>query len=102
MIHRVVYSREFIDDVESHVRYLRREGVSAHVIERWYARLYDRVDLLGSMPLRCPVDPVQTQRAGRATRKLVYGDYLVFYQVDDGSQTVNIITLTHGAARAEG
>lgn len=62
-------------------------------------RLLDRLDRLDEWPKRLPVDVVQTRLTGRETRKLNFGDYLVFYQVDDKHRQVNIVGFMHGARR---
>jgi len=97
VVYRVYYAGTFLDDVERHVEYLASSGVSVDTIRGWYDRLFERIDSLDDWPQRCPVDDEQTRRHGRVTRKLNFGDYLVFYQLDDDLHVVRVVAFIHGA-----
>lgn len=56
---------------------------------------------LDDIPKRHPVDRVSTEATGVVTRRMDFGNYLVFYQVDDDRQQVNVLAFTHGATRRE-
>jgi mRNA-degrading endonuclease RelE of RelBE toxin-antitoxin system len=99
MNHRVVYTEQFIDNLREHVGYLRRQHVSDRVIERWYQRLFEHLDTLTTWPRSYAVDVRYTAATGRETRKVNFGDYLVFYEVDDIQRTVRLLAFYHGAAR---
>ena len=101
MTYRVIYAESFLEHVETHVDYLLGERVAIDVIEGWYSRLLDRLDRLDELPKRLPVDEVQTRLTGCETRKVKFGDYLVFYQVDDERKHVNVVGFMHGARRRE-
>ena len=64
-------------------------------------QLYERVLSLDDIPKRYPVDRVFTEAAGVVTRKMNFGNYLVFYQVDDDRRQVNVLAFRHGATRRE-
>lgn len=101
MTYRVVYTEKFLERIEAHVDYLLGQGAAVHVIASWYDRLFLRLDRLDQMPHRLPVDEMQTRLTDRETRKLIYGDYLVFYQVDEARREVNLVEFQHGATRRE-
>jgi len=96
MNYRVIYTDSFLEDVGIHADYLREQHAGAEVIERWYSRLFDM------MPRRFPVDEVQTHLNRCETRKMNYGDYLAFYQIDDDRKQVYIVGFMHGARRRAG
>ncbi len=99
MTYRVSYTESFLEHIDAHVDYLLGERVPIDVIDDWHSRLLDRLDRLDEWPKRLPVDDVQTRLTGCETRKLNFGDYLVFYQVDDKQRQVNIVAFRHGARR---
>ena len=101
MKYRVIYTRSFLEDVGAHVDYLLSRRVSGQTIENWYTRLFDRLDGLDTLPKRMPVDARQSQIAQRETRKFNFGDYLVFYHVDEPARTVHVTALMHGTRRHE-
>ena len=56
---------------------------------------------LDEIPKRYPVDRVFSEAVGVIARKMNFGDYLVFYEVDDERQQVNVLAFRHGATRRE-
>lgn len=99
MTYRVFYGPAFRDDVRRHVAYLKNEGASDAVVERWFAQLFDLIDSLDQWPRRYPIDPDYDDGSGRETHKANFGDYLVFYEVDEPSKRVNVLAFMHGARR---
>lgn len=99
MTYRIIYAPSFLADVRNQIAYMVDEAVPLVTIEQWFNGLYQRLDNLDDMPKRYPVDPVQTSMAGRETRKMTFGDYLVFYQIDDVSKRVDLVAFVHGARR---
>jgi plasmid stabilization system protein ParE len=99
MRYRVLYTDAFRSDIANHVDYLRHEQVSGDIIERWYDRLFSRVDDLGTFPKSCPIDDRATAELGREVRKLVYARYVITYHVDETQQRVLLLTMVHGARR---
>lgn len=99
MTYRVIYSEGFHRNVEAHVDYLLASGAAPHVIAAWYDRLYTLLDRLNDWPNRYPVDELETRRTGRETRKANFGDYIVFYEVDNGRRCIDVAVFIHGAAR---
>lgn len=102
MSYRVVYAPSFCDDLRDHAMYLRQAHVGDNTIDRWFRDLLDLVDSLNDWPHRYAIDPVQTQSTGTETRKLNFGDYLIFYQIDDERKEVHLVAYIHGARRTRG
>ncbi|MBI1369097.1 MAG: hypothetical protein GC162_10640 [Planctomycetes bacterium] len=74
MTYRVLYSEQFIANLDDHLTYLCNEGVSRSVIDRWYGKLFKLVESLNEWPERFPVDRVLTEATGREVRKANYAD----------------------------
>jgi plasmid stabilization system protein ParE len=75
------------EDIEA---YLSQYDESA--VKRFFALLKKKIAILKDFPYSCPVyedDPDY--------RKLVVGDYLVFYMVDEDAKTVEIHRIFHGS-----
>ena len=96
---RVIYTSTFRQDISEHVDYLRDQHVPDDIIERWYDRLFSRIDDLGNWPKSCPVDEQMTEVIGREVRKLVYARHVVTYHVDEQGRSVQVLTMVHGARR---
>jgi len=87
--------------IRNTARYIAIEQHAPLNAERWLDALWTTVDGLESMPHRYPVDPIQTTATGRETRKLNFGDFLVFYHVDDQRHRVDIVSFVHGSKRQD-
>ena len=99
MVYRVVYTDEFLGDIDRHVDYLLTEGAGVDTVAAWYRKLFERLDDLGEMPRDYPVDELQGEENGRETRKLVYRNYQAFYSIDDKQRCVFLMKFQHGARR---
>lgn len=97
MSYKVEYSPEFRESVRSQVEYMRSQHVPAGTIDRWFTKLLSQIDTLEESPKRYPVDEIQTKAIGHTIRKMVFGDYLVFYSVFDDTRRVEIDRFMHGA-----
>jgi plasmid stabilization system protein ParE len=96
-MHRVIYTESFFADLAAHVAYLRSTRVSDRKIEQWHHKLLDRCDELARWPHANPVDERYTTRGGRLTRKMIYREHIVLYQLDPDHPVVSIIAFFHGA-----
>lgn len=102
MTYRIIFAPSFSSDVDALIGYWQSQQVAADTVQGWFTGLLRAIDHLEDMPRMYPVDEHETGAVGRETRKLVHGDYLVFYQVDDDARRVNIVALAHGATRKDG
>lgn len=64
------------------------------VVVGWGEDLFRHVEVLASFPLIGPIIP---QVSVRPTRRIVYGDYLIFYRVYQEPNVVELLTIWHGA-----
>ena len=60
--------------------------------KKFFALLKEKIERLKEFPYSCP-----TYEDDPDYRKLVVGDYLVFYMVNEGDKTVEIHRIFHGA-----
>jgi mRNA-degrading endonuclease RelE of RelBE toxin-antitoxin system len=82
-----------------HVVYLRQQYVGDDVIERWYDRLFVRLEHLETWPKMYPVDERLTREFGREVRKPTYGRYVITYEIDEPTHRVYVPAMIHSARR---
>ncbi len=101
MTYRVTFAPRFLNDVDRQIEYLLSEHVAITTIERWFGDLYDKLEGLYHWPLRFPISPEQTEDMGYEVRRLNYGDYQVFYRVDEDARLVEVIHFRHGSRQKD-
>jgi plasmid stabilization system protein ParE len=100
MAYRILIQRRAERDIEEAFLYIEeRQPAEAN---RWYKRLRTRIESLSAKPLRCGSAP-EALLLGVEIRQLVIGKrsgkYRVIFAVDEGSQTVDVLTVRHGARK---
>ena len=87
---RVIYLPQTIKDREEIKSYLSQfyKGTS----KRFFALLKTKISMLKNFPLSCPA-----YEGNSRYRKLVVGDYLVFYVVHENAKVVEIHYIIHGS-----
>ena len=101
MRYEVHTGEQAFDAIRQAARYIAVDCQSPLNAKRWLERLWDKIDDLEEMPRRFAVDEVYTRRVDHPTHKMVFGRYLVFYQVDEQGQRVDIVDFVAGARRTE-
>ncbi len=100
MTYLVEFAARAARDLE--ILYLEKNAAKSHAAARWYNELERAVDALASYPHRCPVAP-EGRRMNRELRNLLFGKkphvYRVIYEVDEGRQSVLVLTIRHSARR---
>lgn len=79
--------------------YIAEDSID-HALQ-WEQSLRERLVSLGELPKAHPISEPESRAFGREIRKSNFGDYLIFYRVDDVQQAVYILALMHGAQRKE-
>lgn len=97
MMYEVHTGDEAHEAIRRAARFIAIDQRAPENCKRWLETLWDRIDSLEEMPYRFIVDPIQSKRAGREIRKMIFGDYLIFYTVDEDSRRVDIVGFRHGA-----
>lgn len=97
MNYRVRYMPRVVAAIESQTEYLISQQDSTERVSAWLRDIYDLADSLEMMPRRHAVDVGMTEAVGAETRRVVFGEYLLYYQIDDTRKHVNVVHFRHGA-----
>ncbi len=97
MTYRVLVAERFRVQLEAQLSYFEREFVPIARIAKWLNDLLALMDSLEDLPLRFPVAQTESQIEGIQLRRVVFGDYLIFYRVDEDSAEVQVYGFRHGA-----
>ena len=89
MKYQVKYLPDTVTDREEIRKYLAQ--FYKNTAKTFFALLRKKISYLKDFPYSCP-----TYEYDIDYRKLVVGDYLVFYMVDEDSKTVEIHRIFHG------
>lgn len=63
-------------------------------VQGWGDDLFRHIEILASFPL---IGPVVPEVSVVPTRRIVFGDYLIFYRVHQKPNVVELLTIWHGA-----
>jgi len=97
--YRVDLTEEVERDIDAQVTQWRDAGVSGAVITGWLADLVERVDRLGVAPNAFPVAEIVSEVLGVPVRRLNFGEFVLFYEVDEVARVVRLLHLRHGRRR---
>jgi len=67
----------------------------------WLERLWDKIKSMENFPHRNPVVEQEGQALGFEVRKLLFGNYLILYRIDEAEQRVEVIRFRHAARLPE-
>lgn len=81
------------------VRYIAIEQESPLNAQGWLEDLWDAIETLEQMPHRCALAEEGGYRPFEI-RKLVHGEYLILFTIDNERQTVFVIGVRHGMRQA--
>jgi len=90
-IYDVQYSPLVDRQIRAHIQYLRDCGVAEYVIAGWAARLYKAINSLENLPKRCPVSASYSRKFECEVRKMVFENYLIFYDFNEVKKCVRIL-----------
>ena len=99
MSYRVVYLQSVLDNLAETRAYLEREGAPAATTEPWFDRLFEKIANLALFPKQYKIAAKVSSLAARETRVMPFGDYLIFYQIDEEDRCLRIVAFTHAARR---
>jgi plasmid stabilization system protein ParE len=92
MEYKLVWTERARADLHAIVGYIASDRPSA--VSAWGEELFRHVEVLASFPLIGPVAPIA---ASHPTRRIVFGDFLIFYRVHPESKVVEILSIWHAA-----
>lgn len=102
MTYRIVYTARVNAEIAAQLAFMRDTEVSEGVIEGWFAALFDRIDSLREWPRRHPVAEDASLAEGEEIRRLVFGSYIVLYQIDEPSRIIHVLAFYHGYRASDG
>jgi len=84
-----------VEAIDQQVEYLIEQHVSSARVTEWLIKLYELTDSLSQWPRRAPMAEAESAEVGFEIRKLVFGDYLIFYRVDESRACVDVLHFRH-------
>lgn len=97
MKYRVLYTDQFHEALDTQVEYFPSQDEPPTRIATWINELLQLMDSLEVSPKRFPMAELESAIAGLALRKVVFGNYLAFYHVDDARREVQLLGFRHSA-----
>jgi len=88
--------------IDEQVTWLRDQGAGDDRIASWLNELFDLTDSLYHAPRRHPVADLETAELGFEVRRAIFGDYLVYYHIDDVRRIVDVLHFRHASREAGG
>jgi plasmid stabilization system protein ParE len=101
MTYGVVTSPDVQQTIDRCTEYLVQQGAGPDRIQLWLSGIFDLIDELAEFPRRYPVVPTPPGDVDYELRRAVYGDYLLFYSINEGERRVTILTFRHGMRDTE-
>jgi plasmid stabilization system protein ParE len=89
-MYRVVFSKSADEDIINIVKHVAAENPQA--AKKLGSNLLDLALSLDSMPYRG-----SKVKKRRGVLKLIHGNYLIYYRVNENKRTVEILSFKHGA-----
>ena len=77
--------------------HLRARGAADRVARDWYKRAMMKVRSLDDLPARCAVDQEYSDLVGHEVRKMAFGDYKIYFRIDQNKATMFLLNFQHGA-----
>ncbi|MBR3158400.1 MAG: type II toxin-antitoxin system RelE/ParE family toxin [Atopobiaceae bacterium] len=99
--YEIVYSPESVQDLRDISRYITSTLHSPQSARRTVAKVRDAIRSLAHMPKRHQLVSI-TSLATIGIRRIIVGNYLVLYLVDDDAKSVTVSRIIHGGRNLEG
>ncbi len=100
MKYGVVIAAQAEQEIGEQTEYIARDKPLA--AKNWLVKLYAAIEELEAFPRRHPVAEELSATLGFELRRMVVGNYLIFYRVDEARGVVEVLRFRHGARRIEG
>lgn len=69
--------------------------------EAWLISLWDAISELTTFPTRHPISEAETKSSKSEIRKLIFGQYIVYFRIIEEKQLVEVLSFRHGARSDE-
>lgn len=100
MSYHVLITTKAEDSINDYTLYIAQDSLDRALA--WQDRLLVQLREIGDMPRAYPVSEPDTKLAGYEVRKMVFGNYLAFYRIDDEAKIVYVEAFSHGARQHPG
>ncbi len=97
MTYTVKYMPSVITAINRQVDHLQNQMVSSDRIAAWLSQLFDLADSLEQLPLRHAIDHSISNAVNAQIRRVHFGNYFLFYHVDESSRRVDFVHFRHVA-----
>lgn len=84
-----------VEQITEYARFIAEQRRAPENAQRWLVRVYDSIDTLDRLPQRCGLAPENAHRPYEI-RRLLIGQYLALFTIDDQKRVVHIIGFRHG------
>ncbi len=92
MSYRVDVSAAVERAMLEYARFIAQDGASPLNAERWLAGAWQALESLQTFPRRWPRLAVHLPEE---LRRMVFGEHIVVFQIDDASRVINVIAWRH-------
>lgn len=82
--------------IDQYAQYIAQQSGSAEVARRWVRQVYDAMATLETFPRRFELAEENAHR-DYEIRRLILGNYLALYTIDDARGTVSIVGFRHAS-----
>lgn len=86
-------------EIDEQVRFIAADKPNAAT--NWLERLSDAISDLGYLPERNPVSESESASEGCEVRKLVFGNYFIYYHIVEKENAVDVLRFRHAARLPE-
>ena len=94
--YHVILTNRALTDLQALARHIRRDSPQSAALVA--TRIVEAIDSLRSMPSRFPRFTGSRKR-GSVVRRMVVRPFVVYYRIDERTELVQVITISHGAQR---
>ena len=95
MRYTVKLSVTVVQQITEYACFIAEQRRAPENAQRWLERVYDAIDTLDRMPQRCGLAPENGHRPYEI-RRLLIGQYLALFTIDEGKRVVHVIGFRHG------
>jgi mRNA-degrading endonuclease RelE of RelBE toxin-antitoxin system len=96
MIYKVEITSATFDAIQEQARYIAVDCQAPLNSSRWLEQVWDAIDGLERMPGRHNLAPESAYKSYEV-RRVIVGDYLILFTIDEPASTVWVIGFRHGS-----
>ena len=99
MNYRILIQSGVERQIRAQMQFIAQDSIDRAL--QWEDELRQRMSTLSDMPRAYAVSPHESFLAGHEVRKLTFGNYLVYYAIDEAEHNINVEGFRHGAQQPE-